>query len=241
MAHQSSPIPATDWQSFVCSIEGWLSDSEGNALYRLAKRCSGKGVIVEIGSWKGRSTIWLAKGSEAGSCTQVYAIDPHTGITAESNGGTQSTLQDFLDNLHFAAAEKFVVPIVSTSSDAAANFDKAVELLFIDGSHHEELVQNDFDLWFPKVVDGGVIAFHDTILWKGPKRVARRMMFRSPHFRDAHFTHSLSYATKVRRATLQDRLKSEIVLLIKALYEALFLLNKRFPIAKYAPWRSRNP
>ena len=43
---------------------GWLNEAEGLLLYRLARNCSGKGVIVEIGSWKGRSTIWLGQARE---------------------------------------------------------------------------------------------------------------------------------------------------------------------------------
>lgn len=58
-------------------IEGWLADVEGALLYSLARKCNANGVIVEIGSWKGKSTIFIAKGSEAGQRVRVYAIDPH--------------------------------------------------------------------------------------------------------------------------------------------------------------------
>src|SRR5574337_1383187 len=60
-------------------IEGWLGDREGEVLYDLARKCTGRGAIVEIGSWKGKSTIWLAKGSKAGNGVKVYAVDTHTG------------------------------------------------------------------------------------------------------------------------------------------------------------------
>jgi hypothetical protein len=53
-------------KKLVFKINGWLTDKEGELLYNLAKNCTGKGVIVEIGSWKGKSTIWLGKGSKAG-------------------------------------------------------------------------------------------------------------------------------------------------------------------------------
>ncbi|WP_455277747.1 hypothetical protein [[Eubacterium] cellulosolvens] len=51
-------------------VEGWLTDKEGELLYKLAKQCTGKGVIVEIGSWKGKSTIWLGMGSKNGKKSQ---------------------------------------------------------------------------------------------------------------------------------------------------------------------------
>jgi len=56
-----------------------VSDKEGEFLYNITKACTGKGVIVEIGSWKGVSTIWLGKGSKTGNSVKIYAIDPHTG------------------------------------------------------------------------------------------------------------------------------------------------------------------
>jgi predicted O-methyltransferase YrrM len=56
-------------------VPGWLSDEEATALYELAKGCTGRGVIVEIGSFKGRSTICLGLGSQAGQGVPIYAID----------------------------------------------------------------------------------------------------------------------------------------------------------------------
>ena len=66
-------------KKFADKAEGWLSDREGEILYNLAKNCKGKGVIVEIGSWEGKSTIWIGSGSKNGNKVKIYAIDPHTG------------------------------------------------------------------------------------------------------------------------------------------------------------------
>ena len=64
-------------KELIQHIDGWLTDEEAKLLYKLAKNC--KGVIVEIGSWKGKSTICMAKGSKAGNNVKIYAIDPHVG------------------------------------------------------------------------------------------------------------------------------------------------------------------
>ena len=56
---------AADVKPLIADVPGWLTDEEGEALYDLAKRCEGRGVIVEIGSWKGKSTICLGIGSRA--------------------------------------------------------------------------------------------------------------------------------------------------------------------------------
>src|SRR5712691_13572252 len=61
----------------IADVPGWLTDEEGEALYDLARACTGKGVIVEIGSWVGKSTICLGRGSLAGASVPIYAVDPH--------------------------------------------------------------------------------------------------------------------------------------------------------------------
>src|SRR5438445_13813483 len=65
------------------SIEGWLGPLEGYVLYRLARDGEGKGEIVEIGSWMGRSTAWLAAGSRAPGRERVHAIDTFDGGRTE--------------------------------------------------------------------------------------------------------------------------------------------------------------
>ena len=101
----------------VQDIGGWLTPKEGRLLYDLARRCTGRGVIVEIGSWKGKSTIWLASGSRRGAGVMVHPIDPHT---AESdNLATQSavpTFAEFTENIRRADIADLVVPLVTTSA-----------------------------------------------------------------------------------------------------------------------------
>jgi predicted O-methyltransferase YrrM len=64
----------------LLGVPGWLTDEEAAALYELAKACTGRGVIVEIGSFKGRSTICLGLGSQAGHAVPVYAVAPGHGL-----------------------------------------------------------------------------------------------------------------------------------------------------------------
>ncbi len=65
----------------VSHVEGWLSHREGRLLYALAKKCPAETSIVEIGSFEGKSAIWLASGSKRGNQIKVYSIDPHRGGT----------------------------------------------------------------------------------------------------------------------------------------------------------------
>src|SRR5260221_13333110 len=68
------------------AVDGWLNEAEGCLLYRLARECSGKGDIVEIGSWKGKLTILLGHGSHDGRRAKIHPVDPDTG--SPDHGGT---------------------------------------------------------------------------------------------------------------------------------------------------------
>jgi len=208
-------------KSLTSKIDSAVTDKEGECLYRLAKNCQGKGVIVEIGSWKGKSTILLAKGSEAGNKLKVYAIDPHTGSAEHREMyGEVWTFDEFKKNIETARVDHLIVPILKTSIEAAKDFRDPVELIFVDGSHEYDLVKLDFDLWFPKVIEGGVMVFHDTTWRAGPKRVVEELVYKSRNFRNVTFIDdSITYAEKTKRVSLKDRLKNRYVLFLKRAYE----------------------
>jgi len=147
-------------------IPGWLFDHQGRMLYRYAAECPAGCVIVEIGSWKGRSTVFLGWGSKNGNGCPVYAVDHHKGSEElldypgfkTTPGGTYP---EFWRNMQGAGLDDIVIPIVADSVAAAQSVDKPVGLLFVDGAHNSVAVRRDFAAWAPKVVKGGVIAFHD--------------------------------------------------------------------------------
>jgi len=208
-------------KKLVDKVHGFLSDKEGELLYNLAKNCTGKGVIVEIGSWKGKSTIWLGKGSKRANKVKIYAIDPHIGSSEHKKAyGKIWTFEEFKKNIKNANVDDIIIPIVKTSEEAAKNFDEPVELIFIDGAHEYDLVKLDFELWFPKVIDGGIMAFHDTTVWLGPKKVVDEFVYKSKNFRNVRFIDSITFAEKVRQNSIKDRLRNRYVLLLKNLYKS---------------------
>ncbi len=197
-------------KKIIENVDGWLTDSEAEILYTLAKGCKGDGVIVEIGSWKGKSTICLGKGSKAGKRVGIVAIDPHTGSPEHHTGEKKVwTFDEFKSNIAKAGIEDLVSPIVKTSTDAAKDFSKPVELIFIDGAHEYNAVKEDFETWFPKVIDGGMIALHDTTLWDGPLQVVKEYMVRSKYIKDIGFADSITYGRKVKSNTIGDRLSNK--------------------------------
>ena len=200
------------------SIEGWLAQAEGELLYKFARKCSGKGVIVEIGSWKGQSTIWLARGSRAGNRIKVYSVDPHAGALVNQY---RSTLDDFKRNVRDAGVSELVVPLVMTSEVAARQFAQSVEFIFVDGDHNYESVKRDFDLWFPKMVKGGYMAFHDTnhrtgvnFGYGGPKRVVEEYLFRSYYFSNMGISNSIAFGRKVERNSIRDRMIGAVLMIL---------------------------
>jgi MMP 1-O-methyltransferase len=187
-------------------LPGWLTAEEGETLYRLARSCTGRGVIVEIGSWRGKSTTCLGLGSKAGNRVPVFAVDPHS----------EHTFGDFSRNMEEAGLTDLVTPVPGRSQELAEGFDQPIELLFIDGAHQYELVNEDFDRWVPKVVEGGVVAMHDTTWFPGPKRVADERIFKSDRFKDARYVFSsTTVATKVAQNTPVDRMRNRFGLLVK--------------------------
>lgn len=207
----------------IQSVKGWLSPIEVRTLYRLARNCTGRGVIVEIGSWQGKSTICLAGGSKAGGGPKVYAIDPHVGSPEHQMTGKIWTFDAFEKNIADAGLTDRVVPIVKMSGDAVQDIREPIELLFIDGAHEYEAVKADFENYEPLLLEGGVIAFHDTVGWPGPERLVAETIFRSHRFTGATFANSISYARKVSQNTASDRFANLLRLAAKQCYSAIYV------------------
>lgn len=157
-------------QHQLASVQGFLYDLEGYTLLQLAAYGEGIGAIVEIGSYMGRSTAFLAAGAKRTGREKVYAVDHFKGSPEHQRGehfatpvleteGT--TFGRFQANLQRLGLSDQVVPIRSSSAEAAANWQGPIRLLFIDGDHAYDAVRRDYHLWSPFVVSSGYVSFHD--------------------------------------------------------------------------------
>lgn len=136
------------------AVEGWCKPAERHLLYHLAHYGPAEGAIVEIGSWKGLSTIYLAAGSKAAARERVTAIDRFP----------YSTLTAFHRNLLLTGVSDWVDPIAADSRDVAMAWPgPAIRLLFIDGDHTYDGVCQDYAAWRDHIAPGGIIAFHDAL------------------------------------------------------------------------------
>jgi predicted O-methyltransferase YrrM len=183
------------------SIPGYLLENEARFLGFLAACTPANGRIVEIGSFKGRSTVMLAKVSAHYSLGKVVAIDPHNLNLSEKVRGVdsparpQSTKDDFLHSLHTAGVTDHVEFHHALSKDVSSSWNEPIRLLWIDGDHTYRGAKEDFDGFAPHVQPGGVIALHDALnVFSGPIRVFVEEMLRSNQFGAAGFVHSIAWA-----------------------------------------------
>jgi predicted O-methyltransferase YrrM len=155
------------------AAKGFMPPAEGHALYETALAYGALGPILEIGTYCGKSAIYLgAAARENGSV--VVTVDHHHGSEENQAGwewhdetlvdpetGRMDTLPAFRRTIAAAGLEEHVVAVVGTSATAARLWARPLGMLFIDGGHAEDLAQADYDDWSPHVMPGGALAFHD--------------------------------------------------------------------------------
>ena len=154
-------------------IKGFLEKEEGESLYKFAKKYSSKRPCLEIGSFCGKSAIYL--GNAAKENNQIlYSIDHHKGSEEQQpgeeffdpdlldeTGKGINTLPFFLETLDKAGLHDNVVPIVSTSVEAGEVWSEPLAMVFIDGGHSDQAANDDYDVWHPHIIQGGLLAIHD--------------------------------------------------------------------------------
>jgi predicted O-methyltransferase YrrM len=205
-------------------VNGWLSESEGRLLYELARKMKNRGAVVEIGSWQGKSTIYIAAGLlETGASSKFYAVDPHVGSEEHQKNGRVWTYDKFLENIKAANVAERVSPIVDKSTNFAKKMNEPVEFVFIDGAHDYNSVKEDFEMWYPKVMDNGFMAFHDSYAGGGPYKVLKDNVYRSRKFGPVRNADSITYVQKVTRNSFLVFLRNSFLLFMKDLN---FLLSK---------------
>lgn len=173
------------------AIPGWLSTNEGRFLRKASKETDGlPGEVVEIGSYQGKSTIWLAQAAK-----KVWAVDPHKGKLDEER--VPPTLRAFKRHLRQAGVEKRVVIMRKTSEAAAEGWKKPIRLLFIDGLHDYKNAKRDFELWSSYLVEDGMVAMHDAFCgWKGAEKVALEQIVGNNAFGEIGVVGSTVYGVK---------------------------------------------
>ena len=148
-------------------IEGWLTEPQALALASAARRVE-RGSVVELGSWKGRSTAVL--GLACKGRRHVVAVDNFTGSPTEFCGAQaeatvhpEGIFQQWHENIRRLDLLDTVTVVRSDSTAAAKDHAPAdgIGLLFIDAEHTKERVLADFRAWEPHLLPGATVIFHD--------------------------------------------------------------------------------
>ncbi len=154
-------------------IKGFLAEDEAQALYDHARAASALGPVLEIGSYCGKSTIYLGLACRAANGT-VFALDHHRGSEEHQQGeffhdpdlydgseGLMDTFREFRRNIRTAGLDDVVVPVVAGSEAAARHWRTPLGMVFIDGGHSLDAALTDYRCWEPHLVRGGILAIHD--------------------------------------------------------------------------------
>jgi MMP 1-O-methyltransferase len=155
--------------------KGFMPEAEGLRLYELAYRAAARGPCVEIGSYCGRSAVFLGEGCRARGGHALFSIDHHRGSEEQQPDqeyfdpelydrarGRVDTLPPFLETIARAGLDGWIFPVVGESSAVAASWPaSALALVFIDGGHAKPTVEADFLAWSRYLAPSGWLCFHD--------------------------------------------------------------------------------
>jgi len=163
-------------RAVALATKGFMPADEGDALWKAANDAVAAvpGVpMLEVGSYCGRSTVWLGDAAETAGVV-LYAVDHHRGSEENQSGwehhdpevvdtrtGKMDTLPFFRTAIHDAELEDTVVAVVGRSPRVAGAWQTPLSFLFIDGGHGDDPARLDYEGWTPHVAVGGTLAIHD--------------------------------------------------------------------------------
>ncbi len=165
-------MPA-DLLTHARAAKGFMPDAEGLLLHRYARERLPHGPILEVGTYCGKSAIYLGAAAQQVGGT-VVTVDHHRGSEENQAGwehhdptlvdpelGLMDTLPVFRSTLARAGLEQHVVAVVGRSTTVAALWSTPLSMLFIDGGHAEEHAQNDYTGWARWLMPDGLLVIHD--------------------------------------------------------------------------------
>jgi predicted O-methyltransferase YrrM len=204
-----------DVMALAAEADGWMTEAQGHRLYDAAARCRPGGRIVEIGSFRGRSTIVLAAAAADG--VEVVAIDPHAGNDRGPNelegfGAEAATDREvFRANLERAGVAGRVRHVAAFSRHAHGDVGDPIDVLYVDGAHRYGPARADLRDWGARVMDGGTLLVHDAFSSVGVTTAIGRQLVLSDRFRYVGRSGSLVEYRADRRGSGVGRVRNAAV------------------------------
>lgn len=143
------------------NIEGWFSSGDCGAYLFLINHTPENGLIIEVGSWLGKSSSFLVDNKK--STQKVICVDTWKGSANElTTTHRLATQTDIFEIFKLNMGDRDYSALRLPSVEAAKSFkDESLDVVFIDAEHTYEAVRDDINAWYPKVKLGGYIAGHD--------------------------------------------------------------------------------
>jgi predicted O-methyltransferase YrrM len=199
---------------------GFMPADEGEALFVAARHVASLGPLLEVGSYCGKSTLYLAAAAR-GSGAPVITVDHHRGSEEHQPGweyhdpalvdpaaGRLDTLPRLRQTLRCAGVEDDVIVVVGRSARVARHWRTPLAMVFIDGGHTEQAALADYHGWSPWVLRGGLLAIHDVFAdpadgGQAPFHVYQAAL-RSGEFTEAAATGSLRCLVRTAGGVVAD-------------------------------------
>jgi predicted O-methyltransferase YrrM len=190
------------------TVEGYLSPNEMRFLALLAAVPTAEGEVLEVGSFKGKSTIVLAKAAAHLDISVINAVDPMNApsSTDPDLGGSESSYSDFAKNIekHKVAGRVRLHRMLST--ELASTWNAPLRLLWIDGDHTYAGTKADLVSFEPFLSDGAIVAVHDVLHeFEGGARVFLEDILGSQNFGAAGFCGSIAWSRYHADTSLTER------------------------------------
>lgn len=230
-------------------VDGWLTEREIAFLALLAACPTCEGDILEIGAYRGKSTIVLAKAAELAGGNRVATVDPlpDEGPMGRRSDDLPSAREQLEANLRRAEVAERVEVHQCYSQDIARRWNRPLRLLWLDGAESYDVVRDDIEMLSPWLADCGIIAMHDVLNASGERiRGFMEHVLKAPHYGPAGVCGSIGWAQYRRdpqRATKYQPAKRRLYRLLKPLvrYHGGSRIPRGIPRLYYKLLRARVP
>jgi len=212
-------------ETLLNNVKGFLDRQEGNALYEIAIEASRRGPCLEIGSYCGKSTIYLGAACRKNNSV-LFSIDHHRGSEEQQPGEEYfdpelydrktrrvDTLKEFRNTIEKAGLEDTVVPMVCRSELAARLWSTSLSLVFIDGSHSYAAAYTDYNAWAGHIMPNGYLMIHD--IFKDPEKGGQapyhiyKLAVASGLFKEVSMIHTLGVLKRMPSGAIPETLPKQ--------------------------------
>jgi predicted O-methyltransferase YrrM len=214
-AYQARPLSTEGFDRLVTNIheslkgvQSTIKQREIGFLALLGAYPTATGRILEIGAFKGASTIVLSTAAHAVGDDYIWTADPFSN-PCEGALPEGTSYPEFLNNLRRAGQEGFVKVFKGLSQNLVKQWHEPIRVLWIDGDHTYRGTKQDFELFGPFLAEGAIVAFHDVLTAPpGPCRVFANDVLLSREFGACGISGTIGWAQYIRAASVTDRHKT---------------------------------